>query len=181
MDALGMIELNSIAVGVDVADTMLKAGNVSLLNTQPVCPGKYLVLIRGKVSEVESSVASGEEAAGFNLVDQFVIPNIHPQVFPALTATTSIDKLDAVGIVETFSLASCVEAADMAVKASEIELVEIRLGRGLGGKSFVVMNGVVSAVQNSVDTVEERFGTEGQLVSTVVIPSPHQDLPGGIL
>ncbi len=171
-----MIELNSVAVGVETTDAMLKAASVDLVNAQPVCPGKYLILIKGKVAEIKSSIETGISAGGNYFVDKFVIANVHPQVFPALTATNNIKTLDAIGVIETFSLANCVLAADTAVKASEIELIEIRLGRGLGGKSFVLMTGDVSAVKHSVSTVKENHGEEGQLVASVVIPSPHNEL-----
>ncbi len=176
-----MVELNSLAVGVEVTDVMLKAANVLLISTQPVCPGKYLVLVRGKVAEVNSSIEVGVAAAGHTLVDKFIIANIHQQVFPALTATSNVKKINAIGVIETFSLAACVLAADTAVKASEVELIEIRLGRGLGGKSFVTMTGEVSAVKHSVSMVKENYKEEGLLVASVVIPSPHADLIRGIL
>ncbi len=181
MDALGMVEVNSVAVGVEAADAMLKAANVQLLNTQPVCPGKYMILIRGRVAEVKSSIETGAKVARHTLVDKFVIANIHSQVFPALTATSHIKGLNSIGIIETFSLAACVLAADTAVKASEIELIEIRLGTGLGGKSFVILTGDVSAVKHSVSVVKEKYSEGGSLVSSVVIPSPHIDLTQGIL
>lgn len=52
MDALGVIELNSVAAGIEAGDAMLKAANVSLLSAQPVCCGKYIVMVQGGVAEV---------------------------------------------------------------------------------------------------------------------------------
>jgi len=61
--SVGMIELSSVAAGFQVADTMLKAGNVRLYLSRSICSGKFMVLIGGDASAVESAVAAGSEAA----------------------------------------------------------------------------------------------------------------------
>jgi microcompartment protein CcmL/EutN len=48
-------------------------------------------------------------------------------------------------------VASLIEGADAAVKAANVELIEIRLAMALGGKAFVTMTGNVAAVQSAVD------------------------------
>ena len=40
MNALGMIEVQSIPLGVNAGDAMLKAATVQLVTAQPVCAGK---------------------------------------------------------------------------------------------------------------------------------------------
>jgi len=171
-----MIEVNSIAAGVETGDAMMKTAQVSLVTAQPVCPGKYVIVVQGGVSEVKSSVDAGMGTAGENLVDSFVIPNVHPQVFSAIACSTEADTVNAIGVIETFSLAACILASDTAVKAADVKLLEIRLGRGLGGKSFVLMAGDVSAVRHAVESSEKSYGGEGMIAKTVVIPSPHLDL-----
>ena len=80
------------------------------------------------------------------------------------------------GLIETFSLASAVICADTAVKAANVNLIEIRLGRGLGGKSFITMIGEVSAVRFAVESAEHLEETKGMVARTVVIPAPHPDI-----
>ena len=80
MNALGMIETNSIPLGIDAADAMLKAASVELVAAQPVCAGKYIVIITGEVAAVKSSVEAGKIKAGQRLVDSMVIPHVHEQV-----------------------------------------------------------------------------------------------------
>ena len=176
MDALGMIEVNSIAAGIEIADIMMKRAEVSLLQAQPICCGKYMVIIRGGVAEVENSVEAGLEMAGDFLVDKFVIPNVHPQVFTAIASASAIEETNAVGVIETFSLASCILAADAAVKAADVDLIEVRLGRGMGGKSFVSMVGDVSAVNHAVQAGSGLEECQGMIAKTIIIPSPHIDV-----
>ena len=66
--------------------------------------------------------------------------------------------------------------ADAAVKAAEIDLIEIRLGRGLGGKSFITLTGDVAAVKAAVAAAADMGEEHGMVANTVVIPSPHPDL-----
>lgn len=174
--AIGMIEMRSIARGMLTADVMLKQGNVELLRAHVVCPGKYVILIAGAISQVRSAIEAGQRSTPEVLVDTFVLPNVHPSVFPALTATTEVDNVRAVGVIETFTLAASIVAADAAVKAARVELIEIRLPFALGGKAFVVFTGEISAVRAGVNSAVELLKDEGVIDSFVVIPSPHKDL-----
>jgi microcompartment protein CcmL/EutN len=181
VDALGMIEVNSIVAGIQAGDAMIKAADVALVAAQCVCPGKYIVLVQGDVAAVKSATEAGIEMSKQALVNKMVIPNVHKQVFEALSCSTEIEGNNAVGVIETFSLTTCILASDTAVKAADIRLIELRLGRGLGGKSFVLMTGDVSAVKYAVEAAAKAHGDEGMIAGTVVIPSPHSDLLKAIL
>src|SRR3954471_13195112 len=111
-NSIGLIELGSIAAGFEVCDTMLKTADVELLLSRSICSGKYIVMIRGDVGAVQSSVRAGSECGHFSIVDTFVIPNVDEAIFPALACTNKVEALEALGIIESFSVASLVEAAD---------------------------------------------------------------------
>ena len=176
MNALGMIETNSIPVGVNAGDAMLKAAAVELVAAQPVCAGKYIVIVTGEVAAVTESVAAGKTVAGQRLVDSMVISHVHEQVPKAINACNEVGQVAAVGVMEAFSLCTAVVVADAAVKAADIRLIDIRLGRGLGGKSFITMTGEVAAVRAAVAAGEKKPEAVGMLSESVVIPSPHPDL-----
>lgn len=176
MEAIGLVEINSIAKGIEAADAMLKAAQVDLIEAKPVCPGKYIVLICGDVAAVKSSVEAGKNIAGGSVLDDFILPNVHPQVLTAISATTPITEIKALGIIETFSIASLIVAADTAAKTGQVDLIEIRIGLGIGGKSFVTLTGDVSSVESSVDAGVVLASERGMLVQKVVIPSPHYNL-----
>jgi microcompartment protein CcmL/EutN len=171
-----MIETNSIPAGIEAGDAMLKAANVALTTAQPVCAGKYIVIVSGSVAAVEASVAAGVVITAEVLVDSIVIPNVHEQVIQAIGACSEAPASGALGLIETFSLASAILCADAAVKAADVSLIEIRLGRGLGGKSFITMIGQVSAVRFAVQAAENLEEVKGMVARTAVIPSPHPDI-----
>ena len=176
MNALGMIEVLSIPAGIEAGDAMLKAATVDLTTAQSVCAGKYIVVVAGEVAAVRSSVEAGIGIAGDTLVDSIIIPNVHDQVLAAVAACNPIEDVDAVGIMETFSLSSAITAADTAVKAAEVDLIEIRLGRGLGGKAFIVLTGDVAACEAAVAAGTSLDEVQGMMSRSVVIPSPHPDI-----
>lgn len=176
MSAIGMNELMSIPTGMEACDAMLKAAEVELVSAGCVCAGKYYIVVTGDVAAVQSSVQAGARVSDNLLVDSLVIPNVDPQVAPAISACTMVDRLDALGIMETYSLCAAVHAADAAAKAADVDLLEVRLGRGLGGKSFILLTGEVAAVRSSIEAAEALPETQGLMAKSVVIPSPHPDM-----
>src|SRR5205809_7480568 len=175
-DSLGLIELTSIASGFQTCDAMLKAADVDLVLSRSICSGKYMVMVRGDVAAVEAAVSAGKAGTRFSVIDSFVIPNLHDAVFPAIAGSSKVEMLDALGIVESFSVASLIEGADAAVKAANVQLIEIRLAMALGGKAFVTMTGNVASVQSAVDAAAAMVGQKGMLVNKAVIPSPRPEL-----
>ncbi len=176
MSVIGMNEVMSIPTGMEACDAMLKAAEVELVSAGCVCAGKYFVVVTGEVAAVRSSVEAGKDVAGSLLIDSIVIPNVDEQVAPAIAACTIVDELKALGVMETYSLCAAVQAADAAAKAADIELMEVRLGRGLGGKSFILLTGEVAAVRSSVKAAEDLEETQGLMARSVVIPAPHPDM-----
>ena len=175
-NSIGMIELGSIAAGMQVADAMLKAADVELILARSICSGKYMVMVRGDVAAVESAVNAGAHIGDFSVIDTFVIPNVDEQIFPAIAGTNKVEKMEALGIIEAFSVTSLLEGADAAAKAANVTLIEVRLAMALGGKAFATMTGSVSAVTAAVEAGAQRIARKGLLVNKVVIPQPRPEL-----
>ena len=179
--AIGMVEFSSIARGIYAADQMVKISEVEIVTAQTICPGKYIALVEGDVAAVQDSVHIGEKFAGEYFVDSLVIPNVHHGIFPAITGATMPEHVTALGIFETFSVATMITAADQILKAAEREAIEIRLGTGLGGKSFFTFTGDVAAVETGVEAGRGVAETKGLMVDAEVIPSPSDRLVPSVL
>jgi microcompartment protein CcmL/EutN len=121
-------------------------------------------------------VDSGSRAGAFSVIDTFVIPNVHQSIFPAIAGTAKIETLEALGIIESFSVASLIEGADAAAKAANVKLIEVRLAMALGGKAFVTLTGNVAAVRSAVEAGAQKVAQKGLLVNKVVIPNPRGEL-----
>lgn len=176
LNAIGGVELSSVAKGLETADAMLKTAKIKLILSRSICPGKYIILAAGDVGDVNAAVEAGASKAAHALVDSFVIPNIHPEVFPAIEGTTVVEGLESLGIIEAFSVSALVEAADAAVKAAPVKLLEIRLAMALGGKAFVTLTGPVAAAETAVNSGAAVVAKKGLLVEKVVIPQPRPEL-----
>ena len=179
--AIGMLEFTSIARGIYAADQMVKISEVEIVTAGTACPGKYVAIVHGDVAAVEDSVRIGEKAAEEYFVDSIVIANVSPQVFPAITGAVMPENLQAVGIVESFSLAAMILAADAILKAAELEPIELRLGNGLGGKAYFTFTGDVAAVQTGAEAGKRIVAEKGLFVNAEVIPSPAKELIPSLL
>ena len=175
-NSLGLIELTSIAAGFAVTDAMLKAADVELVLARTICSGKYMVLVRGNVADVEAAVRAGQATGDFSLVDTFVIPNVHESLFAALSGISSAQALESLGILEAFSVASLIEGADAMAKAANVRLIEVRLAMALGGKAFATVTGSVSAVRSALEAGAQAVSRKGLLVNKVLIPNPRPEL-----
>ena len=153
-----MVEFNSIAAGIDAADQMVKTAQVDPLFFKTICPGKFVAAVTGDVAAVSASVNAGRET----------------HVIGALAGATGITERGALGIIETFSAASIVVASDAAVKAADVQLLDVRVALGLGGKGYALMTGDVAAVNAAVEAGSTAAAESGLLVSKVVIPSPAE-------
>lgn len=176
--AIAMIELSSIAAGFQVQDTMLKAAEVELLVARTVCPGKYIIIIGGKVASVTAALGSGRQAAEGFMVDDLMLSNIDPAIFPAISGCVELPDAHqkAMGIIETFSSVSTIEAADAAVKAAQVTLVRIHVAMAIGGKGFMLVSGDVAAVKTAVEAGAARIKNDGMLVNKVVITGASKEL-----
>ena len=177
-NCIGLLELCSVAKGVEVADAVLKEAKVEMLFATNVQDGKYVMLYTGSVRDVESSTARGAQVAGGDLVDKLVIQQIDEQVVPMLKRRggTINGVLDAIGVVETTTIASSILSADLALKTATVDLIDFRIANGLGGKSFFVVTGEVSDVRSAVAAGARMAQERNQLLRDVVIPRPHPEL-----
>lgn len=176
MISLGLLETNSIARGILAGDAMLKAAEVTLLRAGAICPGKYAVVIYGDVAAVAAAMDAGKYHAGEYLVDDLTIASLDSQVVDAITGGCEPCSLNAMGVMEFYTIAAAVVAADLAAKAADVRLMEVRLGLGIGGKSYVTLSGEVAAVQSALDAGTAPAKEAGLLVSTCVIPSPRREI-----
>jgi microcompartment protein CcmL/EutN len=172
--SIGVLEISSIARGVEATDAMMKKAAVDLLLTTIVPRGKYIVMVGGAVADVESSLRAGLETAGNTVVDYFVIQNVHPQLPPAIKGRVKVESIEAVGLIETKEVASAIFAADAAVKAAKVALIEAR--NQPGAKGLVVVTGEVGAVRAAVAAGVATIKKDGMLLAEVVIPRAHDAL-----
>ncbi len=174
--ALSLIEFGSIAAGIQAADAMVKRAPIDVIQAGTVQPGKYLVLVGGLTADVEESLAAGREVGRDAILDIVFLPQVHPAVVAALRGGRTPEASEALGVLETTSVAAAIRAADAGVKGAQVELVEVRLADGLGGKGIVLFSGLVADVEIAVALGVESLEGPDQLLRQVVIPQLHEEM-----
>ncbi len=173
--ALALLDFSSIAVGIEAADAMVKRAQLDVIRTGTVQPGRYLVLIGGSVGEVQESLATGRTVGGDSVLDHVFLPHVHPDVVTAIGGGRAEAPRDAVGVIETSTVAAAIRAADSGIKGAEVRLLEIRMADGLGGKGIVLYSGVVADVEAAVE-IGCTAVRPGLLVRQVVISQLHPEI-----
>lgn len=174
--AIGVVETNSIPRGILVTDEMVKRASIEVIESCPLCPGKYLLVVAGTVDEVRTAVERGNEVAAAFIVDRVIIPDVHDDVLPSIMGNVAVEKIESLGVIETHAMATCLEVADRVAKAAMVRIIELRLSRCLGGKSFVSFTGDIASVRSAATIGENLARDRGQLLHSVVIARPHEKL-----
>lgn len=181
-NAIGIIELASIYKGFAVQDEILKSANVEKLIARTICSGKYFMVFRGNIADVENAISIAKEVGGFSVINATSIANLDPRVFPAIAGTTTIDingsekNIGAMLIIETFSVVSAIKAADFAAKEADLEILRVHVAMAVGGKGFVVITGNIDALEAAAKPAIEYIKQDGMLAGYVIIKNPHEEV-----
>ncbi len=176
LTVLGVLEFSSIALGIKALDEMVKIAPIKIIEAHTICPGKYIIVFSGDVASVEYSYNKGLEIGKERIVDQLFLPMIHPNVVPAIGKVIKSNIWDSIGIIETLSVVSSIEAADIAAKVGGVTIVEVRLAIGFGGKSYVKLIGTLDAIQAAMKAATSKAREKDLLCADVIIPQPHKEI-----
>lgn len=179
--AIGMIEYKTVSAGVMAADAMVKTSEVDIIEAQTVCPGKYIMIISGDLSAVRAAVDTAKTQYPTHLISDFVLGNPHESIFPAIYGTSHIEGISALGILETYDASSIIVAADAAAKTAIVDLIELRIARGMCGKSYMMLTGEVAAVEAAIETARASIGKRGMYLDSSVIAHPDEKMCRAIL
>ncbi len=179
--ALALVEFDSIAAGIEAGDAMAKKAPIARIIAGTVHNGKYLVLVAGEVADVEESLAAGLAIGASAVLDHVYLPGVHPHVVDAIAAQRRPQPVDALGIVETRTVAAAIAAADAGIKGAQVNLMEVRLADGLGGHGLVFFDGLVADVETAVRIGTDTLAGTSALIHAVVIPQLHLEMAANLL
>lgn len=179
--AITLLELDSVAFGIRTGDAMAKRAPLTTLHAGSVQPGKYLVLAGGQVAEVQEALLAGRLAAGRHLLDEIFLSDVHPAVVAALTGATGSGTPEALGIVETRTVAATIGAADAGVKGANVDILRISMADGLGGRAYVLFAGTVAEVEAAVAQAGASLREPGMAIGEVVIPRLDEEMLRNLL
>jgi len=173
---IAVVEFKSISRGLIVTDAMLKAANVSLVLGTTLCPGKYLTIVEGDVAAVQKAQDTADRLGGRQVLSSFVVSGINDEVIGAISGNTAKPLKDSIGIIESLQMANLINAADISLDSAEVEIVELRLGKGCGVNSFYIITGDLASVNEACGSAVSFLSERGALLAFRVIANPDKDL-----
>lgn len=177
--AIALLELGSIARALRTGDAMVKRATVQVALAEAISPGRYLILVTGFEAEVEEAWGAGRADAGDALIDSLYLPGVHGAVVDAVHgATAQRGEELALGVLETATVAAAIVAADAACKEAPVSLLELRLGKGIGGKGVFTLCGELWDIQASVEAARLAIAERGGPVGCEIIARPDPGFVG---
>lgn len=180
-EALGFIETLGMVPAINGADSMLKAADVDLVSYENVGSTLVTIMVRGDVAAVQASVDAGSVAAAS--IGKLTAKNVIPRPAPGVGGIVSVhavddeptDRMQSLGLIETFGVVFLMEAADAMEKAADVRILGYE--NVASGYVSVLAQGDVAACQAAVAAGVKAVEAMGASVySSVVIPTPHPDL-----
>ncbi|MEQ1875529.1 MAG: BMC domain-containing protein [Bdellovibrionia bacterium] len=173
--AIGIFEIGSLARGYALMDLILKKAPVKILEGTFMTPGKFFILFNGDEASVGESFKEVHAAAKPSILDSIEILNLEPRVLPGLYGLLNTQVEHSLAVIETASMSSGLLAADRSLKEANVDLIEIRSSRGIGGKCLFFVTGKLEEAQAAVSAAETILSSRGTLLHTEVIANPHED------
>jgi microcompartment protein CcmL/EutN len=173
--AVGIFEIGSLARGYALMDQILKKAPVKILEGTYMSPGKFFILFNGDEASTEESFQTVRNAPQPSILDSVLIHQIHESILPGMYGLLKTEVRHSLGVVETSTMASGILAADRSMKEANVELIELRSSRGIGGKCLYFVTGKLEEVQASVSAAQAILSERGTLLHTEVIANPHSD------
>lgn len=167
MEALLVAEFNSIPVGIKILDTILKKSNIKIYKAGVTCPGKYFFIVYGLNGDINYCSNHIDKNGKFE-----IISGVSKKLIEILGKNKTKDINDAVGIVEFFTISESVKALDMILKSSLVEAIRLRLGNGVAGKSYFIVSGDISSINEAIIQIEKN----SKYKSYEIINNPSKDL-----
>lgn len=175
--AVAVVEFREIPMGILATDAMLKKAPIAFVKSGTITRGRFLTLIGGTTAAVEESLGEGLRCGGEAVLDHLLLADVHPRVYDAVLGERRPAGSGSLAIIETETVASNVRAAELALKGTDVELVEIRLAdTGLSGKGISIYRGELHEIEAALAIVLGFLQQGGVAVRYNVIPSPHDAL-----
>ncbi len=174
---LAVIEFGSIADGIYCADALLKKAPIAMIKAGTVSHGRYLIIFGGSTGAVEESLEEVLAVGQASHLDHAFLADVHPEVHDAVLGQRLPMQQDAVAVLETATVAGNVRAAELALKGTDVRLVELRLADyELSGKAVSLFNGELHVVEAAMDLAAGFLRGRKEYVQHRIICQPHEVL-----
>jgi len=173
--ALASFEFESIAIGMQTTDFMLKKAPVALVRCGSISRGRYLCILCGTTGAIAEAVDEAVYRAKSELLDHTFIADVHPQLVSAVLGDVRTGADGALAIMETSSVSCNIQATERVLKGTDVQLVEIRLGdTQMGGRGMSIYRGQLHEIEAAIETALTYLEHVGQRATYRILPAPHE-------
>jgi len=153
--AVAMLQIVDVPRGLRALDALAKEAPVDVLAAGTVQCGHYLIAFRGQVDATERSFARARAIADGVTLDSVLLPDAEARIVPAfrdgVVRAPSRAGGDALGVVSSVACPILLGAIDAALKGARVDLVELRVADGLGGKALATLWGDLADVEAAIE------------------------------
>ncbi|MGD9873505.1 MAG: BMC domain-containing protein [Kiritimatiellia bacterium] len=177
--AMALVEFRGVAVGMYSTDAMLKKSPINLLKCGTISEGRYLTVIAGTTGSVDEALAEGLFRAKDDVVDHTFLPDVDTRLHNAILGEVLKVSQGSLAVLETSTVCCNVRAAEMALKGTPVELVEIRLGDPqMGGRGLTVFQGELHDIEAAMDIATGWLEARNFECVHRILTSPHEAILG---
>lgn len=174
---IAVIEFASMADGIFCTDALLKKAPIGMIKAGTVSGGRYLIIIGGSTASVEESLNEAIAVSEGGVLDYVFLPDIHQRVHDAILGKRAKVENDPIAILETDTVSANIRAAELALKGTDVRLVEVRIADyEMSGKAISIYNGNLYEVEAAMDLATAFLRGRKEYVKHRVIPNPHEIL-----
>jgi len=175
--AIATLEFKDIPVALYATDAMLKKAPIGLIRSGTISQGRFLTLIAGSTGSVDEAFTEGLRLGGKSIIDSVLMLDVHDRVYNALMGERKVCVQEAMGIIETATVSSNIRAAELALKATDVELIEMRIADShLNGKGLSIYQGALHEIEAAIEIAESFLKQKKVPTVTRLIPAPNVGL-----
>ena len=175
--AIAVIEFSSIADGIFTTDAILKKAPIAMIKGGTVSGGRYLTIFGGTTGSVSESLSEALVIGAGSVLDHAFLPDVHPKVHDAVLGKRTHGEQNTLAILETDTIAANVRAAEVAIKGTEVNLVELRLAEyEMSGKAISLYSGELPEIQSAMNIASDFLRGRQAFTHYRIIARPHDAL-----
>jgi microcompartment protein CcmL/EutN len=183
--AVAMLQIVDVPCGLRALDALVKEAPVEVLATGTVQCGHYLIAFGGQVEAVVRSFDRALQIVGDAVADSVLLPDAEDRIVPAFRdgVVRPPSHGDTLGVVQSAACPVLLGAVDAALKGADVDLLELRVAEGLGGKALATLWGKVQDVEAAIELALRVIAREidrGSFsrggASTTIIPNADADV-----
>lgn len=173
MNSIALIEFSSMAQGIGYTHRAIKNTNVLLHKQELMCPGKYVVMLKGRPQALDFAKGLLNEVD--TVIHSTFLYKLHPTVMASINRSVDYKKGGNYIVIETKYFVDSIALGDVLVKQTNLCVERVVDRLGLFGKGLLICSGSSSQLQLAKQVVTSA-DYEQTVVSVAVLEAVQEDV-----